>query len=202
MKINFQNDTINTFGENIPLISTTSGHYAILLTQAKQFMNNIDRGSTTTVNLMITKNKSNKAMALILHRQFSHPTPDKFINLITNAGISWSNNNELRKKCRNLRELFYMQNVQENTTKTCCGTTHCHSIPRNGNNRLKVLLWQNIVTSRCSFHSLSASIIILNKNPDAIIKDILRIWISVYRLAQICLTDNRREFTNNEFIYL
>ena len=98
MKINFQNDTINAFGENIPLISTTSGHYAILLTQAKQFMNNNDRGSTTRVNLMITKNKSNKAMALILHCQFAHPTPDKLINLITNAGISWSNNNELRKE--------------------------------------------------------------------------------------------------------
>ena len=98
MKINFQNDTINAFGENIPLISTTSGHYAILLTQAKQFMNNIDRGSTTRVNLMITKNKSNKAMALILHHQFAHPTPDKLINVITNAGISWSNNNELRKE--------------------------------------------------------------------------------------------------------
>ena len=29
MKINFQNDTINAFGGNIPLITTTSGHYAI-----------------------------------------------------------------------------------------------------------------------------------------------------------------------------
>ena len=35
MKINFQNDTINTFGENIPLITTTSGYYAIPLTSAK-----------------------------------------------------------------------------------------------------------------------------------------------------------------------
>ena len=45
MKINFQNDTINAFGENIPLITTTSGHYAIPLTQAKQVTNNIDRES-------------------------------------------------------------------------------------------------------------------------------------------------------------
>ena len=36
MKINFQNDTINAFGQNIPLVTTSSGHYAIPLTPAKQ----------------------------------------------------------------------------------------------------------------------------------------------------------------------
>ena len=41
MKINFQNDTINAFGENIPLITTTSEHYVIPLTQAKQVIKNI-----------------------------------------------------------------------------------------------------------------------------------------------------------------
>ena len=49
---------------------------------------------------------------------------------------------------------------------------------------------------------LSASTIILNKIPDTIIKVIFRIWISVYGLAQKCLTDKGREFANNEFIQL
>ena len=35
MKINFQNDTIKALRENIPLVTTTSGHYAIPLTSAK-----------------------------------------------------------------------------------------------------------------------------------------------------------------------
>ena len=42
MKINFQNNTINVIGENIPLV-ITSGHYALPLTQAKQAINNINR---------------------------------------------------------------------------------------------------------------------------------------------------------------
>ena len=53
MKINFQNDTINAFGENMPLLTTTSRYYAIPLTQAKQVINNIDRESSTRVTLMI-----------------------------------------------------------------------------------------------------------------------------------------------------
>ena len=42
MKINFQNNTINVIGENIPLV-IASGHYALPLTQAKQAINNINR---------------------------------------------------------------------------------------------------------------------------------------------------------------
>ena len=35
MKINFHNDTIKALRENIPLVTSTSGHYAIPLTSAK-----------------------------------------------------------------------------------------------------------------------------------------------------------------------
>ena len=51
MKINFQNDTINAFGENIPLIITTSLHYTITLTSAKQAINNIDRENNSAITL-------------------------------------------------------------------------------------------------------------------------------------------------------
>ena len=104
MKINFQNDTIKAFGESIPLITTTSRHYAIPLTQNTQVINNTDRESSTRVNLLITENKSNKAMILKIHRQFAHPTPDKTINLINNAGIPWSNNKELKEEIQKISE--------------------------------------------------------------------------------------------------
>ena len=45
MRINFRNDTISTFGENMSLITTISAHYVIPLTQATQFINDIDRES-------------------------------------------------------------------------------------------------------------------------------------------------------------
>ena len=35
MKLNFQNNTINIFDENIPLITTNSGHYTIPITKVR-----------------------------------------------------------------------------------------------------------------------------------------------------------------------
>ena len=51
MKINFQNDTINIFGENIPLVTTSGGHNATSLTQAKLAINNLDRQLNSTIIL-------------------------------------------------------------------------------------------------------------------------------------------------------
>ena len=36
MKINFQDDTITTLYENIPLLTTSSGHYAIPITKTNK----------------------------------------------------------------------------------------------------------------------------------------------------------------------
>ena len=43
-------------------------------------------------------------MALILHCQFAHPTHDKLICLINNAGTHWSENNELKEKIKRVSE--------------------------------------------------------------------------------------------------
>ena len=67
--------SLNAFGENITLITTTSRYYASLLTQANQLINNIDKKSSTRVTLMITENKSNKSMALQTQTSWSIGTP-------------------------------------------------------------------------------------------------------------------------------
>ena len=38
MTLDFQNDIANAFGEKIPLITTSSGHYAIAVTKVKQII--------------------------------------------------------------------------------------------------------------------------------------------------------------------
>ena len=45
-------------------------------------------------------------MAPKLHCQFVHPTPDKLINLVNNAGIPWSKNNELREEIQKICNCF------------------------------------------------------------------------------------------------
>ena len=60
MKLNFQNDTINIFDENIPLITTNSGHYRIPITKVKQLINNLNRESDMSITLKMTNDKDNQ----------------------------------------------------------------------------------------------------------------------------------------------
>ena len=64
MKLNFQNDTISIFDENIPLIITSSGHYAIPITKAKQLINNLNRKSEMSITLTMTNDTDNHSIAL------------------------------------------------------------------------------------------------------------------------------------------
>ena len=66
MKINFQNDTINTFGENILLITTTSSHYAIPLTSAKQAT---DSGNDSAITLTINNINEQSSQTIALRTQ-------------------------------------------------------------------------------------------------------------------------------------
>ena len=109
MKINFQDDTITILHEIIPLMTTSSGHYIIPITKAKQIINNFERGSTNSITLALSKVMDNYNVALKLHRQFAHPTQEKLLKLINNAGHPWSANNELKEKIKEV----------SNTCKTC-----------------------------------------------------------------------------------
>ena len=106
MKSNFQDDTITILDENIPLMTTSSGHYAIPITKAKQIINNFERGSTNSITLALSKVKDNYNVALKLHQQFVHPTQDKLLKLINNAGHPWSTNNGLKEKIKEVSNTF------------------------------------------------------------------------------------------------
>ena len=86
MKLNFQDDTITIFNENIPFITTQSGHYAIPITKAKQLINNLDRETNMSITLTLSDSKDNHTIALNLHRQFAHANKEKLLQLINKAG--------------------------------------------------------------------------------------------------------------------
>ena len=100
MKINFQDDTITILYENIPLLTTSSGHYAIPITKTKQIINNFKRGSTNSITLALSEVKDNYKVALKLHQQFPHPTQEKLLKVINNAGHPWSTKSELKEKIK------------------------------------------------------------------------------------------------------
>ena len=116
MKINFQNDTINAFRENIILITTTSGHYAISLTSAKQATNNISRENNSAITLTINNinGQSNQTIVLKLHLQFAHPSSEKLIHLLNNAGTPWCDNTNFKNEIKGVnKKLLNMSCIPE-----------------------------------------------------------------------------------------
>ena len=90
-KIDIGNATIQMLGANVPMITTTSGHlclpigrsYDITNTETKRVLSDVLFTSPFEGIGSDLKNKVTK-----LHRQFAHPTADRLINLIKNAGTA------------------------------------------------------------------------------------------------------------------
>ena len=102
MTLDFQNDITNAFGEKIPFITTSSGHYAIPITKAKQIIMKQHSPATSQATLTVTDTESEKQLALKLHRQFAYPSKEKLFQLIINACPLSSNNKKLIKEVRDV----------------------------------------------------------------------------------------------------
>ena len=87
MTLNFKNNHAVIFDQPIQLIVTKSGHYAIPINPYKTILTNVTSGVNTNVTLVATENnKSKNDIAIKLHQQFVHPSPDKNAKI---AYLSW-----------------------------------------------------------------------------------------------------------------
>ena len=167
MKLNFQDDTITIFNENI-LITTQNRHYAIPITNM----------STT---LTSSDSKDNHTISLKLHRQFTHPSKEKFLQLTKKAGKPWCNNQNLMEEINNVSSYC----------RTCKLYKKTPPIPIVGLPMAKE--FQETVAMDLKFYNgkilvhlvdhstrLSASSFIPDKNPDTNLTYIFKIWILVY----------------------
>ena len=127
---------------------------------------------------MITENKSNKAMTHThkLLCQFTYPTSDELINLINNARIPWSNNNELKEEIQKISEncsicKIYRRTSPRPAVRLSMARTFQETV------EIDLKFYQGKILLHLIDHctQLSASTIILNKNSGTIIKAIFRI---------------------------
>ena len=80
MKLIFKDDQISINSENIQLITTNGGYYAIPITKAKKLVINLDRENYMNITLKITENnKGDHYIALKLHEQFVDLSESKFL---------------------------------------------------------------------------------------------------------------------------
>ena len=202
MRLNFKNDTITAFGQPINLIVTKSGHYAIPITNNKQILNDLNTTHHQHITLTFTNNKSDKDIAMKLHRLFAHPTSNKLIKLINSAGQEWRNNQNLKAEIFKVtNECNTCQIFKKPSPWPVVGLPmaswflECVAIDLKFY-RKHILLH---MIDHATFSNLSASTIITSKKPNIIISKIFQVWISPYGLPEKFLSDNSGEFANDHF---
>ena len=103
--LNFNNDTITFQRYQIKLNITSNDLYYFPITEPKSLINSITKtGNQDQLTLRVTVAKSNTEIAHKLHRSFAHPSTDKLLKLLKNAGGQWANNKELHEEIKNITE--------------------------------------------------------------------------------------------------
>jgi len=204
MHLNFANDTVNAFGNEIPLTTTSCGLYALPLTKPRQIIANLDHSSCSErIILRAVSDKSEKEIAEKLHRQFAHPTAERLIRLINTAGAQWSHNDKLKEQIKTVTESCQTCRMYKKPPpRPVVGLPMASEFLETVAMDLKMYKGHIILHLIDLCTRLSASTRISNKQAGTIVKNILRIWISVYGSPQNFLSDNGGEFANQEFLKL
>lgn len=191
VKIDTENDQAEVFGKIINLDITSSGHYCMPL-ETTEF--SVEK-CFFSLESMSTGEKTKKIEKI--HKQFAHPTKEKFKRLIEDAG-AWRDElqeiiDELYQKCQTCKVF----------TKT--PPRPVVSVPMaDGFNEVVAMdlkEWgkRYILYLIDMFSRLTVAVFINRKLPQSIADKIITMWIGVgYGVPRKILTDNGGEFSNEE----
>ena len=195
--LNFANDSIEILGQRLTLIETNSGHYVLPLTRKKACLEAVERDIKANVTLTVTDTLTTNQKAIKLHRQFAHPTADKLIKLLKNAG---STDNDLEEEVKKVtKKCKVCKILKKPDPRPVVGmpmATRFGECVAMDLKKMKNVHLLHVIDHATRF---SACAPIGNKNPDTIIKQLFRIWISVYGCPEKFLSDNGGEFANDKF---
>ena len=196
-ELNFKDDTVNILGQNLPLRVTSSGHYTLPLSKNQYIMEKVKRDSQVKITLVVNSDLSKEGTARKLHRQFVHPPPEKLIKLLKCAQVDdpeliiWIK--KISKECKICKEF------RRPSPRPVVGLPMATSFGECVAMDLKMFHGTNLLHLIDHATRLSACAIVKSKKPEEIIRQIFKIWISIYGCPEKFLTDNGGEFSNDDF---
>ncbi|XP_057309261.1 uncharacterized protein LOC130647426 [Hydractinia symbiolongicarpus] len=206
-KIDFSKDTIEILGMKQKVFLTSSGHYCIPL--GKRIFEFDDISSVDAEEIVLysksfaMKYETERIKDIVkLHKQFSHPPPERLNKLLRDAGVE-------DKKLHTLIDHISQK------CETCFKYKKLSPRPMVGlrmsndfNDFVAMDLkeWTDGNTKTCFLHLIdtftkySAATVIHRKRKEVIFKKIFEIWIGTFGCAGKFMVDNGGEFDNSEFI--
>ena len=92
--LDFNNDTAEMFGQKIPLISTSSGHYALPLVSSRR--EDCTQGHIALGNEFFSAQPGYEKIALKLHKQFCHCPAERLKKFIKKSRL-WKGDKKTTK---------------------------------------------------------------------------------------------------------
>ena len=197
--INFNTDQIEMLGETHNLISTSSGHYAIPLTQS----NNSDIQTTQNHVSLICKyddiSNDPKKIADKLHRQFCHCSANKLKQLIRNSEI-WTNDNTLldavdtiSASCQICKRYKKSPSIPVVGLPLASNFMDCVAMD------LFFVYGKIILHLIDIFTRYSVAVARSSKSQNSIVDAIMKAWISYFGKPKRFIADNGGEFNNRTY---
>ena len=205
MKIDFDNDIINIFEQDIKISFTASGHYFITISRTNQAIVDIAEdkycGGSTLLSIADISSKSHDEKFKVvkkLHCQFRHASASKLQKLVKASSI---NDDELLK-------LFV---EIENCCKICTKYKQPglkplvgFSLSKDFNDTASVDLKEisgtkflHIIDNATRF---STAAVVRSKRKEEIVDTFIKHWIAVFEAPGVILSDNGGEFNNSLFL--
>ena len=196
-RLNTAEDTVSMLGEEIKLIVTSTGHYAVPINRNRNLLE-----QEANINLQCTfPNMSHEQIALKLHRQFSHQPSERLIKLLEKSHYR---NEELNTKieeiskdcyiCKKYRKLSMPKPVLSMPVATKFNDVVVMDI--------KYIKEEPVLHLVDCLTRYSAATVILNKKVDTTISSIFKNWIAVFGPPTTFLFSNGLEFANEKLFLL
>ena len=191
VQLDIEKDLISINGNQQELIVTNSGHYVADL---------IDR-SVEMGHVMLSEDEvgDTKKKATKLHRYYGHPSAKRLVEMVKNSDLC---DESLISEIKKLED-------------TC---NHCKLYKREPNrpkssmltstefNSVVCMDLKKLETGHLMLHCIdlfsrfSTTCIIEDKHRDTIIKELFKIWITLFGTATQFFSDNGGEFVNQDFL--
>ena len=203
-KIDIETATICFLGNNVPLVTSSSGHLCLPISRSLDATNQESRKVLSRVLFtspiqgvgLDLKNKARK-----LHLQFCHPPADRLIDLVRKAGTSDQAVFDV------IREVTSQCNVCIKNKKPSLKPAVSFPLA-NSFNEVVALDLKSFGPEGYILHIVdhltrySSACIIKNKQKETIVKGLIKYWIRIFGCPKYFLSDNSEQFVNSEVIDL
>ena len=189
-----KNDIVFMLGEEIPLITTSTDHYAVPISQNRTVL---EVEKVKVVLFSSKPNMSRQEIALKLHKQFAHPPAERLLKLLSNS--EYGSDLELIQEIKEVSEKCdTCKKYKRTPSRPVVGMPMATKFNQTVAMDIKYMKGKPVLHMIDALTRFSACVVVPSKQPKCIVDVVFKHWISIFGPPGKILSDNGGEFANEE----